>query len=359
MNKRILFALTSSLMATALAGTWQLLQRPVPAKTGTLHLRGVGSRVEILTDERGIPHVYAANEADLFWAQGFAMARERLFQMDFYRRFSAGRLSEVAGEATVEIDRWQRMFGLRRSAEKAWPHTGESAREALLSFSAGVNAAIKEMRAHGALPVEFRVLGYTPERWTPVDSLAILRIMALALSVGWEADLLREGLVTLLGEEAAEKSFALPHPAFPPINSPGLSEASRLASGAGAGSNSWIVDASRTETGFPLLANDPHLALRLPTIWFVQHLECPTLKVAGCAMAGVPGIILGHNEHGAWGATSGYADVQDLYIEERVESADGSLAFRWGDMVLPATILEERISVKGLAQPVAQRVVLT
>lgn len=353
MNKRTLLALAGGAVAAAAGATASLLQKPVPRPSGLLRLPGVGGRIEVLTDGRGIPHLYAMDEADLFWAQGFTMARERLFQMDFFRRFAAGRLSELAGEETVAVDRWMRLFGLRRSAEKAWPHAGTDARAALLSFSIGVNAAITGMIEKGMLPLEFRLLRIQPEGWTPVDSLSILRVMALSLSVGWESDLLREGLRALLGDEAEALLTLMPS------DSPGLAQARDLASGVGAGSNCWAVDGSRTESGLPLLAADPHLALRLPPLWFVQHLDCPTFKVAGCALVGVPGILLGHNEHGAWGITSGYADVQDLYIEERVPTADGTPAFRWGSVALPATTLEERIAVRGRAEPVRQHIVIT
>jgi penicillin amidase len=359
MHKRTLLALAGGVAATAAGTALNLLRKPLPQTSGLLRMAGVGGRIEVLTDGRGVPHIYAMDEADLFWAQGFTMARERLFQMDFLRRFAAGRLSELAGEPTIQIDRWMRLFGLRRSAEKGWPHASGEARVALLSFSAGVNAAIEQMLAHKTLPIEFGLLGMKPEGWTPVDSLSIIRVIALSLSVGWESDLMREALVTLLGEEASWEALPIIPRGSPIINSPGLAQVRTIASGVGAGSNCWVVDGSRTESGLPLLAADPHLALQLPPIWFVQHLDCPTLKVAGCALVGVPGIVLGHNEHGAWGITSGYADVQDLYVEERVETEDGTLAFRWGDMVLPATILEERITVKGRVEPVAQRVVLT
>jgi penicillin amidase len=301
------------------------------------------------------------DEYDLFFAQGFVMARERLFQMSFLRRFAAGRLSEVAGEGTLEIDRWQRVVGLRRSAEKAWPHASEEAKTALLAFSAGVNAALDNMLADNSLPYEFRLLGTVPERWTPVDSLSIMRLIALSLSVGWESDLLREGLRSLLGEEMAQQAVPLPPLSLPSIDAPGLAQVREIAASVGAGSNAWVVDGSRTETGLPLLANDPHLALGLPSIWFVQHLDCPTLKVAGCTIVGLPGVILGHNEHGAWALTNACADVQDLYIEQRIKSDEPHAVptFQWGDMRLPATLLEERISVKGYSLPARQPVVIT
>lgn len=360
MKKPLLLALVGAALSAAAGGAaWAMVRKPVPDPAGRLQLAGLNHPVEILTDGRGIPHVYAHDETDLFWAQGFTMARERLFQMDFLRRFAAGRLSEVAGEATLDLDRWQRLFGLRRSAEKAWPHASAPARDALLAFSAGVNAAMEQAHARGALPIEYRLLGGPPERWTPVDSISILHLIALSLSVGWESDLLREGMRAMLGEEAAEGALPLPPANSPLIAAPGLAKLRDLAAGMGAGSNAWAVDGSRTESGLPLLANDPHLALRLPPIWFAQHLDCPTLRAAGVALVGTPGITIGHNEQGAWGITSGYADVQDLYIEERVPTEDGSPAFRWGETVLPATVLEERISVKGWAEPAKQRVTIT
>ncbi|MDQ4078608.1 MAG: penicillin acylase family protein [Chloroflexota bacterium] len=359
MSKRTLLSAIVGAVTAAAGATWYLLRKPVPSPSGVLQVQGLHEPVEVLTDRYGIPHIYAQNEHDLLWVQGFTMARERLFQMDFLRRFGAGRLSEVAGEETVDLDRWLRVLGLRRSAEKAWLHTSETSRQALLAFSDGVNAAMREVEARGALPIEFRLLGVAPERWTPVDSLSVSRILALALSVGWESDLLREGLRQLLGEERAETAVPLPPSAIPPISPLNLKELRKLVTGQGAGSNTWVVDGSRTESGLPLLANDLHLALHLPSIWFVQHLDSPTLKAAGLTAVGMPGIIVGHNEHAAWGTTAGYADVQDLYIEERVEMGDGKAAFRWGEMVLPATVLEERIHVRGRERPVPQRVIIT
>ncbi|HYN88777.1 MAG TPA: penicillin acylase family protein [Ardenticatenaceae bacterium] len=371
----------AALGAVAAAGYGWLIRRPLPQVNGTVQLAGLEGRVEIVRDRWGIPHVFAEHEDDLFFAQGYVHAEDRLWQMDFNRRFASGRLSEIVGEATLPLDRWTRVLGLRRSAEAAWPHTDPEATGIAIRYAAGVNAAIDARAARDNWPLEFRLLRYRPERWTPVDSIVLLRLMALGLSANFEAELVRDGLVALLGTEAAaalipaypasSPIIAAPHPQGSQASqTPEVSGTSEVADGgrwplpiSGSGSNSWVLAGQRTASGAPLLANDPHLLLTLPAIWYENHLDGPTTQAAGASLPGVPGIAIGHNAEVAWGLTNGFSDVQDLYVERRHpdDALNGHTPprFRWGEQWLRAEVLEERISVRGRARPAQQRVTIT
>ncbi|HBY98637.1 MAG TPA: penicillin acylase family protein, partial [Chloroflexi bacterium] len=170
-------AILAGLAAVGAAGYQWLIRRPEPTTDGLLAAPGLNDRVEVVRDRWGIPHLFARGEDDLFFAQGYTHAQDRLWQMDFNRRFASGRLSEVVGESTLLLDRWMRVLSLRRSAEAAWPHTGPEACRAATRYAAGVNAVIDARVRENAWPLEFRLLRYRPERWTPADSLVLLRLM--------------------------------------------------------------------------------------------------------------------------------------------------------------------------------------
>jgi len=344
-------------LATALsvtgAAVWQLYdrfqKRALPVLDGTLHFPGLREPVEIVRDTWGIPHVYAQNEHDLFWTQGYLHATDRLFQMDFLRRMGSGRLSEVFGEATLELDRWARILLLRRTAERHWERQDETTRNRVVAYVAGINAAIDRMEATDAWPPEFRLLRYRPERWTAVDTLSVLAQVVLGFSEDFEVELVRDALKRLVGDgwEEIWPSYPVDTPiiALPCVRR-GVSA-----------SNAWVVAGERSHTGAPLLANDPHMTCTTPATWYEIHLHGGDFHVIGGSLPGVPGVVIGHNEHIAWGITNSLADCQDLYIEER--HPDTPHLFRFGDEWREADIIEERIRVRGRKDPEALRVVIT
>jgi len=361
-----------------------------PRLRGTWHLPGLIAAVEILRDRWGVPHIYAAGAADLMFAQGFVHAQDRLWQMEFQRRLVAGRLAELVGPAALSVDRAVRILGMRRVAEAEVALLDAKTRAALDAYVAGVNACM----AREPLPVEFRLLRYRPEPWTAADSLSWTKMLAWSLSVNWESELLRAALRERLGPQvAAELEPAPPAtwpvvlenggiealagffdgPAQPADHEGGWRTASLPAEGldsyhAGSadlpaaastpGSNNWVVAGWRSATGMPLLANDMHLLLTTPAIWYENHLVCDEVNVTGVTFPGIPGVVAGHNGHVAWGFTNGFPDVQDLYMERLRRTHDGRVQYLFRGEWLDAEVRQEVIRVKG-GQPVVQEVIVT
>ncbi|MGR3763967.1 penicillin acylase family protein [Rossellomorea sp. NS-SX7] len=341
------------LLGAGVIGVNVYIERSLPVTTGTIALSGLSQDVEVIRDEQGVPHISATNEKDLFIAQGYVQAQDRLFQMDLSRRQASGRLSEIIGEKTVERDKFFRTLGLRRAAEVSYTAYPEEAKQILEWYAEGVNAFIKEADEEGRLPVEFTLMGYKPEEWKPVDSLTIGKYMAFDLGGHWHGQAFRYWALKNLPEEKAYDLF----PSYPEDAPEILSAIGEFTidiedSFAGAvippefnGSNNWVVSGGKTKSGKPLLADDPHLSLGAPSIWYQMHLKAPEMNVSGVIFAGIPGIILGHNEEIAWGVTNTGPDVQDLYIEKR-HKQDSSL-FLYDNKWEEATVIEEPISVKG------------
>lgn len=358
-------------LAGAVGGTYQaLLRRPLPRRSGRVRLDGLSDEVEVLVDTWGVPHVYASTLTDLVRAQGYLHAQDRLWQLELNRRVVSGRLAEVLGEAAVPLDRWMRTLSLRYVAEQEPPLLTEQTRALLAAYADGVNARIDE----GRLPVEFTLLRHRPEPWTVVDSIAWVKMMALTLCVNWEAEVVRARLVDRVGPEMAA-DLEPPYLAGSPLIVPegldysciGEEALARSASAEtvtgpmatdGLGSNSWVVHGSRTETGMPLLANDMHLGLTIPGIWYENHLVAPGFEVTGVTFPGIPGVVSGHNGSVAWGFTNGFADVQDLYVEH-VRRQDGRVEYEFEGAWHPAEVRQEAIAVKGAAEPVVEEVVTT
>ncbi len=328
------------------------IDRSLPVTSGTIPLSGLSEDVEVIRDKDGVPHIRAQNERDLYMAQGYVQAQDRLFQMDLSRRQASGRLSEVVGEKAVDRDKFFRTFGLRRAAQVSFTAYPDEAKELLKWYADGVNAYMKEAEDNGKLPFEFTLLGYKPEKWTPVDSLTIGKYMAFDLGGHWQGQAFRYWALENLAEEKAYDLFpTYPEGAPTILADVGKLEVDLSQSFAEAfippefnGSNNWVVSGEKTASGKPLLADDPHLALGTPSIWYQMHLESPDVNVSGVIFAGIPGIILGHNEQIAWGVTNTGPDVQDLYVEKRNEE-DPEL-FLFDDKWEKATIIEEPIQVK-------------
>jgi penicillin amidase len=330
------------------------VRRAFPQTSGRIVLSGLQGSVEVMRDRWGIPHVYAQNDLDLFFAQGFVHAQDRLWQMEFNRRAASGRLSEIFGPVTLEADRFLRTVGLRRAAEAEAARLGEETTRMLRAYADGVNAYIASRR--GRLPLEFALLRYAPEPWSPVDSIAFGKLMAWTLSGNWDSEVLRAHLLSRFGEAGVERLLPS-YPAGMPVIVPAGADyrpfrsaaALRLAAYAparnGTGSNNWVIAGSRTTTGTPILANDPHLEAAMPSIWYEMDLSSERFHVTGATFAGTPGVIIGHNERIAWGVTNAGPDVQDLYLERF--DPDDPTRYEFRGQWEQATVVEEVITVKG------------
>ncbi|MCL4559950.1 MAG: penicillin acylase family protein [Chloroflexi bacterium] len=338
----------------------------MPRTSGTLHIDGLHEPVEILHDHWGIPHIYAGNLPDLLFSQGFVHAQDRLFQMDFNRRLVAGRLAEVMGPVAAPVDRWIRTLGLRRAADQEPGLLDQDMQSLLEAYVAGINAYISRRR----FPIEFTILGYQPEKWTVVDSLSWPKLMSWGLSENWETEILRQQLIEHLGPELESDLEVEENPPGPYIlglegddfTSIKFDDRARRLMGPttrdGVGSNSWAVTGFRTEGGKPLLANDMHLGLDTPAIWYENHLSGGGLNVTGVSFPGIPLVIVGHNEQVAWGFTAGLADIQDLYIEHIRREADGKVQVEYAGGWYNAEVRKEEIRVKG-EESITEEVIIT
>jgi penicillin amidase len=317
------------LVILAGVGTW-FVRRPWPTVNGTLTISGLLAPVEVIRDEWGVPHIYAENEHDLFFAQGYVHAQDRLWQMEFNRRIGSGTLSAVLGEATLDTDRFLRTIGLRRAAEQDWAQLEDETRAIMEAYAEGVNAYIETHRDR--LPLEFTILGVDPAPWTPVDTLAWGKVMSFDLGSNYEFELLRARMIAELGQEAAQQLLP-PYAEGAPVIIPpetrsyawlrdarfgGLDALAAVLGERGptSGSNNWVIHGSRTATGMPILADDTHLGLNMPSIWYENGLHGGRFDSVGFSFPGVPLIIIGHNSRIAWGVTNLGPDVQDLYIEK-------------------------------------------
>lgn len=324
-----------------------------PFIEGEVNADFLGEDVQVVRDEKGVPHITAATDEDLYKAQGYVQAQDRLFQMDMARRQASGRLSEVVGEAAVDTDKHFRTFSLRASAEASYDGYGDDAKEVLDWYAEGVNAFIEEAELNGKLPYEFKVLGYAPEPWTPRDSLTIGKYMAYDLGGNWDTLAVRHWVLNAFSEDKARELFITY-----PENAASIIEANitnpvkvagqfnvNLVPPEFNGSNNWVVSGDKTKSGKPLLADDPHLGLSTPSVWYQMHLQSPEQNVGGVIFAGIPGIILGHNEEIAWGVTNVGPDVQDLYIEK--PNPDDPTQFMYDGEWEQAEVRDETIKVKG------------
>jgi penicillin G amidase len=345
------------------AGAYLYLRQSLPQTTGQLVVTGADGTIEILRDGYGIPHIYAASIEDAHFGLGFAHAQDRLWQMEMSRRIAAGRLSEVVGPAGLETDRFLRTLGVRRIAEANLERYDRATRRALESYAAGVNAFLA---ARPVLPLEFWITRHRPEPWTPADSVSWSKMMAWDLGANWRSELLRLQLSRTL-PTARIQEFLPPYPGdaaprlpdlgalYANLGKPARELAERFAADpdGAVGSNSWVVSGARSASGKPLLANDPHLGLTAPPVWYFAHLHAPGLDAIGATLPGVPGIVLGRNARIAWGFTNTGPDVQDLYLE-KVDLAgnyltpQGARPFEWHHEIL---------KVKGAPdEPLAVRV---
>ena len=359
-------ALDSILGPVLRAGLTWLGRRRLPKIDGELSLAGLIAAVEIIRDAWGIPHIYAANTHDLFLAQGYVHAQDRLWQMEVNRRTASGHLSELFGELALDTDRATRTFGFQRVGQADWANADENVREMILAYTKGVNAFLQDSTSH--MPVEFTLLRHRPEPWTPEDSTAFSRVMIWQLSHAWDSQFVRAQVVEAVGQEHAAE-LEIRYPEGNPLTLPAGIEFNRLdANGAlraargpflkrGIGSNGWAIAGARTTTGGPFLCNDMHLALALPSLWYEAHLVADGFNVTGFTLPGLPGVMVGHNAHIAWGMTLAFTDCEDLYVERFDPQAPHR--YQFGQEWLDAEVIREPINVKGRAEPHVEEVIVT
>lgn len=354
------------------------VRRQWPQIDGEIRVGGLQEEATVVRDSWGIPHIYASSAHDLFFAQGYVHAQDRFWQMEFWRRIGSGRLSEILGESALEQDRFIRTVGWHRTAAPEWEQLNDETRSALEAYAEGVNAYISTHKDR--LGLEFAVLGLTgvkfePEPWTPLNTITWGKVMAWDLGGNRHDELLRAHIAARVGAPAVDE-LVPPYPDDHPVVVPHpLSEASlravpeaafevsALGSGRSLGSNNWVIAGERTETGAPLLANDPHLGIQMPSIWYEIGLHCQPVgpdcpyDVVGASFASAPGVIIGHNDRIAWGVTNLGPDVQDLFIERVNPENPNQYEYQgeWHDM----EIVQEEIEVAGREDPVVVDVRIT
>jgi penicillin amidase len=311
-------------LAAALAITYWFAWRPLAKTSGTIEAP-ITAAVSGNFDTLGVPHIRAGNLDDALFTQGYCTAQERIFQMDLLRRLTAGELAEIFGPQALESDRESRRLRLRRIAEDAYVTLPPADRAAFAAYARGVNQYLATHRSN--LPVEFSLVRYQPRPWSVVDSLMICLHMYRTLSTSFRDELLKRSML-------AEGDPKLVNYLFPV----------RAGWEVQPGSNGWVLAGTRTASGKPLLSNDMHLEFSLPGIWHMVHLSAPGLEVAGVALPGTPGVVVGHNRKIAWGITNLGFDVQDLYIE-KIDERTGRYEYR--EQIEQARGEREVIRVKG------------
>jgi len=299
--------------------------------SGKLKTNGLEHPVEVLRDRWGVAHIYAQNQHDLFFAQGVVAAQDRLFQMELWKRAGEGRLAEILGSSALSRDINARLLRYRGDMRREYESYSPDAKEILQAFTDGINSYIASLQAPGgpSLPVEFQLAGFSPEPWYPEDCLN--RMAAFSMTGNASSELEHAEAVAKVGTAQASKLFTFDPPVkldpAPGVDFSGLSpdllknlvgsdERIEFPGKAPVGSNNWTVSGALTTTGKPLLANDPHRVIAVPSLRYMVHLTAPGWDVIGAGEPGLPGVALGHNQHIAWGFTIFALDQQDLYVEE-------------------------------------------
>lgn len=391
------------ILVVACAAAWWFMYRPLPQLDGSISLPGLQKEVTVERDNWGVPHIRAASLADAVEAQGYVMAQDRLWQLDLMRRASRGQLSEIVGPLALKSDRQYRTFGFSRAAYRDFAALDMDSRALMEAYARGVNRFIDQHQS--SLPLEFSLLKYKPQPWQPTDSLVIAGYMYQTLTDTWERELDRSKVEERVGEDRSKDLFSSDSPmdhfivgepkmpnhssrtsrlhpddededddlpadivlkaseggtgraptpeGFADITSalwPSIQsylEQTQSEIRKGLGSNNWVASGAHTATGKPLLANDTHLELSIPPIWYEIHLTAPNFNAKGFTLPGAPLIVIGHNDRIAWGFTNNGADVQDLYIEKFNPAAPDE--YRVNGAWVKAQVFDEAIHVKGQA----------
>ena len=401
---RVLLVLLCIFVVVVSAVFWRYVYRPLPQLDGNIPLPGLQKDVIVERDHWGVPHIRASSVEDMVEAQGYVLAQDRLWQMDLLRRVGRGQLSEILGPATIKIDKQFRVLGFGRAAEHDLGLADPTTRAVFEAYARGINRFIEEHS--NELPIEFALLKYKPTPWLPTDSLVISGYMYETLTDTWEEEIDRAKVTEKVGADRARELFtaeaAMDHfvvgdpsvsndgsqrsrldpddeddddddmepdgvlkaNAAGPTNIPQMEHAPDLTTALGnsvagyirdsqeairhsLGSNNWVVSGDHTATGKPLLANDTHLELSIPPIWYEVHITAPGWNAKGLTIPGAPLMVIGHNDHIAWGFTNNGADVQDLYIEtfNPANAEEYSVNKKW----VKAQTIDEVIKVKNQA----------
>ncbi len=357
--KRIAWALIAVVLGLIILLLWYR-SASQPQIEGSIKLNGLAASVDIVRDAEGVPHIYAKSTGDAYFALGFVHAQDRLWQMELNRRIPAGRMAEILGPKALDADRFLRSLGVRRNAEAILTKLSPETRAALDAYAKGVNAYLANRTK--PLPPEFLLTGApSPAPWQPVDSIGWQTMMAWDLGSNWSQELLRMRLSQRLSLDQINE-FLAPYPGDASLKTQDYTALYRELAGTmlqlaavakiappslidGMGSNNWVVSGARSETGKPLLANDPHLGLSAPALWYFAHLSAPGLNVIGATLPGIPSVVLGRTDRIAWGFTNTAPDVQDLYIE-RLNSANAR-QYQTPDGWVDFKTRNEIIKVKG------------
>ena len=380
--KWIVLVLVVLLLVGAGVAYW-LITKSQPQISGTLQVAALKSPVEVVRDPMGMPHIYASNLDDLFFAQGYVQAQDRLWQMELFRHIGEGRTAELFGSVSLDNDKYLRTIGLGRAAQADWDNANNEEKQALTAFSAGVNAFLQSHQNN--LPIEFTLLGISPAPWQPLDSMAWVKVLAFNLGSNGDAELLRaallqkfspdqlkvlwpsspsDGPVIIPSEVKDYRASTSRSPAdvtpLLPIGRPDVSaltaQDSILGMHASIGSNNWVVDGTKSTTGKPLLANDPHLGIQMPSIWYEVGLHCQPVtaecpyNVVGVGFSATPGVVIGHNDRIAWGLTDAATigpTVQDYFVEK--DNPDQPNQYQYQGQWKDYQLAHEVIHVKGAA----------
>ena len=406
-HSRFLIGLVSVVLLLAILGGLAgnaAIKASFPQTSGEIKLSGLNGPVKVVRDQMGIPQIYAGTLHDLFMAQGYVHAQDRFWQMDFWRHIGSGRLSEMFGKSQLDTDAFLRTLGWRQIAEQEFAVLDPESKAILLAYTDGVNAYLKD-RSGTQLSLEYGVLGlltpsYKPEPWTPIHTLTWAKAMAWDLRGNMGEEIERAILLKTLTPDQVNELYPL-YPSDHPLVVPQIGDfstasqsssprqaldagnpasvfsfadlksvSSKLASlngvlgeaGAAVGSNNWVISGKLSATGKPLLANDPHLSIQMPSIWYQIGLHCSPksdgcpYEVAGFSFAGVPGVVIGHNDQIAWAFTNTGPDVMDLYVEKLNPANPNQYEYmgKWLDM----DVHTETIQVGG-GQPVDIQVRVT
>ena len=352
-------------------GFWQNAESNMVSANKNIALKGAHDKIDIFFDDKMIPHVFAKNDHDVYYAQGYVTAMHRLWQMDFQTRFAAGRISEVVGKKAIEVDRYQRRMGMVYGAENSLKGMMEDpkAKEMILAYTQGINDYIHSLN-RANLPLEYKLLDFKPEDWTPIKCALLLKQMSAVLAMGSD-EFYMTNILKKFGPEITKDLF----PDYPFKESPIIPVGTKwdftplpipptpkgyteMLTGnvqtkqkvEGIGSNNWAVSGAKTASGYPILANDPHLDLTLPSIWYQIQLNAPGLNSYGVSLPGAPGVIIGFNQNIAWGVTNVAADVLDFY---QIKFKDDKHQSYWYNNAWKNTTQRfEKIKIRGAADEI-------
>ena len=393
----IIILILATVSVLSLVGWRWFTGQAFPKTSGEIKVVGLSQQVEVLRDQYGVAHIYAHTPEDLFFAEGYTHAQERFWQMEFQRRVAAGRLSEIFGENTLATDRYLRNFGFHQLAEQAYQMLDPESARVVDAYTAGVNAYISN-RPPAKLGLEFALLGvqgvkWNIESWTPADSLSWAEMMVFDQSDQMQTELRNVDELIATGQQLynelhpayrADRPVIIPtsdldvtSPSIQPnrvalgklelayltelrkslVNTPILpAQLADLGVGWSSGSNSFVVSGKKTTTGMPLLANDPHMSIDMPSLWYEVGLHCVDktprciYNLRGFSLPGVPGILIGHNDRIAWGLTNASFDAEDVFIE-RINPQNPN-QYEVNGIWTNITVRREEIKVRGQDEPI-------